>query len=87
MDAVGDTAGDAIRAGDGAGLLVGGEVVQGEPALHGGFERLGLDDRGVAALVSCSSVMMPVPGSSSGAPIATFHRTSNRTAPAVSRSE
>jgi hypothetical protein len=27
------------------------------------------------------------PGSSSGAPIATFHRTSNRTASAVSRSE
>jgi hypothetical protein len=41
----GDRAGDAGRAGDGAGLLVHGEVLAGEPAGHGGLDRLGLDHR------------------------------------------
>src|SRR5205823_1388535 len=45
VTAGGDAAGDAVRAGDVASLLVSGEVVQGEPALHRGLERLGLDDR------------------------------------------
>jgi hypothetical protein len=39
------------RAGDHASLLVHGEVVDGEPALHRGLQRLGLDHRLVPGLL------------------------------------
>jgi hypothetical protein len=41
----GDGPGDVGRAGDGAGGLIDGEVIQGEPAVDGRLERPGLDDR------------------------------------------
>jgi len=43
----GDRPGDAGRAGGGAGGFINGEVSGGEPAVHGGLDRPGLDHRGV----------------------------------------
>jgi hypothetical protein len=46
----GDAPGDLVRAGDGAFVLVDGEVVEGEPALDRRLQRLGLDHRGIPGL-------------------------------------
>src|SRR5689334_24606479 len=46
----GDAPSDLVRAGDGAFVLVDGEVVEGEPALDRGLQRLGLDRRGIPGL-------------------------------------
>ena len=96
----GDVPGDLVRAGDGAGIFVHGEVVQGEPALDGGQQRVRLDHRlvpgpgdriaqvsgavgriGVPGELPARVVMVTAAGVRPGC-----HRTSNRTASAVSRS-
>ena len=46
------------RAGDGAGLLIDDEVIDGEPAGDGGLQRLGLDHRGVPG-VADSAAQVP----------------------------
>ncbi len=68
----GDPGGQPVRAGHRGGGLVDGEVVEGEPAVHGRAQRPRLDDRGV-------------PGLRAARPAARRCRRPNRPAPRAGR--
>src|SRR5262249_60955644 len=67
-----DLAGGAGRAGEGAVLVIDGEVVAGEPAGHGRLHRLGLDHRLVPGV---TDRLAQLPGAVGGVAIPCRHVT------------